>query len=616
MQRFLNYLVLWLASAVIAQPVLADTLKNALKDNPSPYLAMHGHDPVHWQLWNEQTVERARRENKLLYVSVGYFSCHWCHVMQRESYQNKEIAKVLNDNFIPVKVDRELNPALDTYLIEFVQRTRGTSGWPLNVFITPEGHPLIGIVYLPPVEFKSLIENLRDQWKQDAVSLKEMAASASSVMQPEAVKSDPDIKSGIGSTYEAALIKNAMMFADDSSGGFGNQSKFPQAPQLRALLAAYEHTGNKQLKEFLVLTLDNMASQGVHDLVGGGFFRYAVDPLWRIPHFEKMLYDNALLADLYLDAARVFNQPRYEKLARSTLDFMLRDLGTKEGALAASLSAVDDKSIEGGDYLFSNKTLKKLLTKDELKVVKLAWDIDGVPSLEAGHLPVEALSAKETARHLKMDTKKVSAMLASARKKLFKERTGRHAPLDDKKLGAWNGLALIALAHASSGTDGGKYLNAARKIRDYLANSLWDGNKLIRARSQQGALGNATLADYAYVAAGLWSFAEVTNKAADFDLAGKVVKQGWKRFYGTHGWKLSEKMLIAADISEAMVADSPLPSPSGVLIDTTLKLAAHNKDEKLKKQALSALNTGHDTLLSEPFWFATHVAVIADYQRK
>ncbi|MBT9613247.1 MAG: thioredoxin domain-containing protein, partial [Burkholderiales bacterium] len=280
---------------LIAFPVQA--LDNQLKQHPSPYLALHGTDPTAWQEWNAQTIERARRENKLLFVSIGYFSCHWCHVMQRESYKNPEIAKLLNERFIPVKVDREINGALDAELQTFAEATRKQAGWPLNVFITPEGYPLFALLYAPPQEFLQTISRLDTRWQQESDKLKQVAQSAAQEM-PAPQEAQAQFAPQIGQLYRQRLVEEALVQADPFRGGFGTANKFPHAPQLAALLEAQRQTPHTKLAEFLRITFDQMAGLGLYDHVGGGFFRYTTDPDWHIPHFEKMLYDNAQLASL------------------------------------------------------------------------------------------------------------------------------------------------------------------------------------------------------------------------------------------------------------------------------------------------------------------------------
>ncbi|MDH3451434.1 MAG: DUF255 domain-containing protein, partial [Gammaproteobacteria bacterium] len=263
---------------------------NELRGNRSPYLAMHGDDPVAWREWGLPALQEARRSGRLLFVTSGYFTCYWCHVMQRESFLDKEVASTLNDNFIPVVVDRELLPALDARLIDFVERTRGAAGWPLNVLITPQGYPLVGITYLPRDTFLQFLHNVRQRWAAERDELSALAKHAAEQIrqQRSAAAEDPSAK-----TLLSAMRRQLESVADDLNGGFGQQNKFPMTPQLFALLRIYAATGDPALGEFLSLTLERMAYRGLNDVIGGGFFRYTVDPDWREPHFEKMLYDNA-----------------------------------------------------------------------------------------------------------------------------------------------------------------------------------------------------------------------------------------------------------------------------------------------------------------------------------
>ncbi|MEN8130606.1 MAG: DUF255 domain-containing protein, partial [Pseudomonadota bacterium] len=348
-------------------------LQNQLKGHASPYLALHGEDPVHWQTWGPQTIASARKSNKLMFVSSGYFSCHWCHVMQRESYKNKAIAQILNERFIPIKIDRELEPVLDEWLMAFIQETRGHGGWPLNVFLTPQGHPLVGVLYLPPEQFKDYLLKLDHIWNQDRQGLTETAANAAWVMnkrQQVAQGLIPDIQPF---ELEQQLNSQALKIADEMAGGFGQQTKFPLSPQLSALLTLYAKQSSQQMGDFLSLTLQQMADNGLYDRLGGGFYRYTVDPYWRIPHFEKMLYDNAQLVAVYFRAAEIFSRPEFENTAFFTLDFLLREMSTDEGGFVASLSAVDEQDREGAYYLWDRETLHEILSDQEYDIAIMAW---------------------------------------------------------------------------------------------------------------------------------------------------------------------------------------------------------------------------------------------------
>lgn len=588
-------------------------LLNTLKNHASPYLALHGSDPVTWQEWNKQTIARAKKEGKLIYVSSGYFSCHWCHVMQRESYKNKEIAEILNKYFIPVKVDREINSALDSRLIDFVERTQGRAGWPLNVFVTPEGYPLVGMTYVPAKNFNEILENLKTRWQQEKPTLNEIAKSATSELLSNRVKPIEKISDELVNKYIKGFLLQANNLADDMSGGFGEQNKFPSYPQLNLMLSAYKNNPSKDLKSFLILTLTKMASQGLYDQLGGGFFRYAVDPQWQVPHFEKMLYDNALLASLYIDAAKIFNNEKFEKIAKDTLDFMLSVFRSKKGAYIASLSALDNKGIEGGYYLWQSDELKKTLSKQEIKVVELIWQLDGPAVLEAGHHLVEAMNTAEAAEILKKPLTEVEEHFNLAKKKMLALRGKRNIPRDTKLLGAWNGLAMSAFAKAAKEYNDEIYMNAAKEIRNYIHNNLWINKSLVRVVKNNKILGDAGLEDYAYIAQALFHWLEISKNKQDQEWLEEIVLQAWQRFHTDKGWLLAENSLLKYGQGEAVISDGVLPSASAVLIGISLRLAENN-NEKLMKQSEDALNEGQDDVTSQPFWYASQVKILFEYQ--
>ena len=602
-------IVIFMLCLLPALPVFA-ALNNQLANHPSAYLAMHGQDPVQWQEWGEAAQKLAGREDKLLFVSSGYFSCHWCHVMQRESFSNPEVAAILNKHFIPVKVDRELNPALDAKLISFVERTRGYAGWPLNVFITPDGYPLLGLVYMPSAEFKTMLQKLTTEWQQRKAELKQLARNATSELATAQLGEAQSLPAELGKVYTKYLLTHTFDLADELQGGFGQQNKFSMVPQLQVLLAEYQRNKMARLGNFLQTTLDYMASQGLNDQLTGGFYRYTVDPAWQIPHFEKMLYDNAQLASLYIEAATVFNKPYYQLVAFQTLDFMLRELATPQGGLGASLSAVDEQGVEGGYYLWHEAELSRILSKDELTVVKKIWGVTGNPELEAGHHFRQVMTTGEAAKELNMSVSRVQREFYSAQKKLRQVRSRRGLPKDNKKIAAWNGLALSALAQAVANPAGRKYHSAASRLRDYLVKELWDGQQLHRVMTDKGPIGQAGLEDYAYVSKGLLDWAEVSGPQQDRVLAQKMINQAWQLFYGKQGWQRTETMWLRYGSGETLLQDEVMPAPSAVLIDSSLRL----NEELLEQQALRAMNVGDSEISLEPFWYATQIGVIRGYQ--
>ena len=307
-----------------------------LAQSPSPYLAMHGSDPVDWHDINSTILEKARKERKMIFVSSGYYACHWCHVMQHESYQDSKIAAFLNRHFIAVKVDRELNPVLDARMIDFVEQTNGRAGWPLNVFLTPEGYPFFGLTYSPPGEFLKLLKKVTRLWADDPDSLRVLSQAAFEEQQDTAGYNNQRIAHTDPVALKKAFVSSVQQFENDMEGGFGNGNKFPHVPQLMALLDLGEE------EDFLHLTLNTMAKQQLYDHLNGGFFRYTTDPDWQTPHFEKMLYDNALLASLYLKAGALLGDAAYTRTGIATLHFMSGFMRHEQGGYVASLSAVDN----------------------------------------------------------------------------------------------------------------------------------------------------------------------------------------------------------------------------------------------------------------------------------
>jgi len=588
----------------INQATAAEPLQNQLAGNPSPYLALHSSDPVAWQAWDESVLARAKAENKLIYLSIGYFSCHWCHVMQRESYKDKEVAKWLNEYFIPVKIDRELEEALDARMIDFVEKTRGRSGWPLNVFVTPEGYPLYAVLYMPRNEFLTLITALQNLWQKDSAGMAALARE--DIGEEVPLPSRQWSRQGAEQLVES-LTDDALERADPIEGGFGDQTKFPSTPQLDVLLDSYDRQATPELKVFLITTLDQMATQGLRDHIGGGFFRYATDPGWQTPHFEKMLYDNAQLVRVYLRAAELLSRSDYREIVSDTLRFMQRELMSKEGAMVASLSAIDSNNVEGGYYLWTQDDLKALLSKKEMAIVKKVWLGKAAAPFDAGYLPLwqENYSAKQG---LLVSERK---LLSSARLKMLKKRQqDRQLPVDDKLLAGWNGLALSAFSMAAKQIDSPDLRKTADSIAQYITQSLWQGDHLVRARKGGKAMGQASLADYAFVAEGLWDYSLLTGRKKDRALLQAVIDTAWQYFYTPGGWSFGSMAAFESAGRQAIIADGPQASPSSTLLNISYKLARETGNKKLEEKVKTALGYEAISLSGNTFWYASQVRAI------
>ena len=572
---------------------------NQLKNHPSPYLALHGNDPVDWMEWGKPALEKAKKENKLLVVSVGYFSCHWCHVMQRESFSDKGIAKKLNKNYISVKVDRELNPVLDKRLIEFVSVTNGTAGWPLNVFITPEGYPLVGATYLPRKNLASVLDQLDEKWKKERESLssqaKEMNATLVSMLEKQERSVEGNMKELAGK-----FVDVAMESADTLQGGFGDQLKFPQIPQLWALLKLNKLKKNNEADEFIYLTLKQMAQRGLHDELAGGFYRYAVDPNWDTPHFEKMIYTNALMPLLYFDAAGHYGNDSYKKIALETLYFLQNEMLGENNAFISSLSAVDDKNVEGGFYLWQQQELKKILTADELNMANLYWKLNQTKEFEAGNLPRQTISIAELAKRLSMSPQQATNGIIQLKEKLKTHRNKtRKLPRDNKLLSGMNGLALAAFS------EGIKHDKALRPTGEKLSRfliSLWDGKELRRSAANNDP---GTLYDYAAVSWGLINWGIAVNDVNAKQVGGEIAKTTWDKFYINKTWLEDPDSLLPQGLQQAHIADSALVSAEALLLEASNL----SNDSILKQKANEVLNNITRALETDLFSYASLLSV-------
>ena len=442
--------------------------------------------------------------------------------------------------------------------------------------------------------------------------MQRIARQASEELSKAVTTQNTQLPAALGKKLTAVFSKQALAYADTLQGGFGQENKFPSVPQLMTLVEAYQSSHDEAIKKFLLLTLDHMATQGLRDQLSGGFYRYVVDPGWQIPHFEKMLYDNALLASLYYRAGEVFAAPHYIAVANDTLDFILKELATDTPAYAASLSAIDDKGIEGGYYLWHEKELARLLSKDELAVVKLVWQTDGPPDLDYGHHLVQGMSLSNVANKLKRNETEVAALLSSAAQKMRKAQTQRILPKDNKILTSWNGLTLSALVYGAKLNGNNIYREKATALAEFMHKQLWDQKQklLHKAKAANGTVGEGALEDDAYLAQGLYALWLLDKDPQMEAFLNELLQQAWRRFYGKQGWQLAENMLLKHDSGRTVLSDGPLPAASGVLIKTSYQFALATGDKPLRDMALRALNVGHAEIETDAFWFATQIDAI------
>ena len=583
-------------------------LSNQLENHPSPYLALHGSDPVAWQDWNAKVLEKAQADDKLILISSGYFACHWCHVMQKESFKDKEIAALMNKHYIPVKLDRELHSALDDYLMDYTERTNGQAGWPLTVFLTPEGYPLIGATYMQPDQFQQVLQKLQLTWDSERDKTRELARRATLALSANAQNSaEPAMNfPQIAQRY----LQQIMMVADPLAGGIGHESKFPLEAQLLAVLTLraslpIEVPG---LDQWVELTLDNMAKFGMRDHLKEGFFRYTVDPSWEVPHFEKMLYNQAQLARVYLMAGQIYGREDYLGMARLALDFATSDMREQKGQYISSLSAIDENDIEGGSYLWTDEELLAQLGREDAELAKAYWSMQGFAALPAGFLPMQGESVAALAEKSGVTEVQMFERLAQIKNTLLQRRAIRMPPRDEKVLAAWNGLMLGSLALAAQQFPESDYAVQASELAYGLRDRLWQNGRLWRSEEAGQAVGQTGLDDYAYLIQGLDYLSYISSDPVLIEWRDQLIQQAWQRFYGASGWRKTDQQLLPGLGATPAHADASLISASATLIRVSLRSA----DPQIREMAIEAAQRARPMTQAEPYTYVSHLLALGE----
>ena len=493
-------------------------MPNRLAEALSPYLAQHADNPVDWYPWGEEAFTKAVKEDKPIFLSIGYAACHWCHVMEHESFESERIAAILNEHFVSIKVDREERPDVDDIYMEAVQTMTGSGGWPLSVFLTPDRKPFYGGTYFPPQRrgpmpgFEEILVAVQDAWKNRRADAEEQAKSLTAVLQTDnlAAREGTSDLSQMGPLLSTSAESLGRTF-DPVWGGFGGAPKFPRPSDFGLLLRHWHRTGNEHSLHMVTKTLDRMADGGMYDHVGGGFHRYSTDAQWLVPHFEKMLYDNAQLARAYAEAWQATGKERYRQIASETLDYVLRDMRHPEGGFYSS----EDADSEGEEGLFYTWTTDELIavlgqeTADRFIRVYGISDQGNFEGRSIAHLPRPLTIAAE---QLGMDTENLERELGQSRERLLEARAKRVRPLRDEKiLVGWNGLMVDAFAFAGAAFDDKNYLKAGIQAAEYIERLLRDDEgRLLHCRRGQQASHPAYLEDHAALANGLVTLYEAT----------------------------------------------------------------------------------------------------------
>ena len=550
-------------------------MPNRLAGETSPYLLQHADNPVDWYPWGDEAFTKARAEDKPILLSVGYAACHWCHVMEHESFEDDETAALMNERYVNIKVDREERPDVDSLYMDAVVALTGHGGWPMTVFLTPEGEPFLGGTYYPPEprhglpSFKQVLAAISDAYRQRRGDITSQARAL-----VEAVRRSAELAPSNDPLTESLLADASRALRaqfDAEWGGWGGAPKFPQASTLEFLLRMHLR-GDEEALPMVTATLDAMAAGGMYDLVGGGFHRYSVDEAWLVPHFEKMLYDNALLASTYLHAWVVTGEERYRRVVEETLDYMVRELRLPEGGFASAQDA-DTEGVEGLTFTW---TPEEGVREDLLH------------PFEHGRFVIRGeLSAEERGR-------------------LFELREQRPKPLrDDKAIAAWNGLALAGLAEAGRRLERSDYIDAARELGEFLLGPLSTEGRLHRTLRAGQAKGTGYLEDYADVANGLLELHVATGDLRWLEEANRLARLTVELFADEErgGFYLSPADGEELVARKKDLEDQPTPSGNSMLAYVLLKLARIYGDDELERCAVGVFRLVHQALSRVPAAF-------------
>lgn len=570
---------------------------NRLALEKSPYLLQHQHNPVDWYAWSEEAFAKARQQNKPIFLSIGYSTCHWCHVMERESFENKQVADFLNAYFVSIKVDREERPDVDKIYMTAVQAMTGEGGWPLNCFLTPELKPFFGGTYFPlkdkygRVSFLYLLQQIAHLWETQRHEILNSAESLHSKLL--AFTSHEQTSFPLSSD----LLKHAaLQFKqgyDTKNGGFGDAPKFPRPSVPLFLLRYGTRVKDDQAVKMVLHTCDQMAAGGIYDQLGGGFARYSVDARWLVPHFEKMLYDNAQLVNLYLDAYLISGQKQYADIARDVIEYILRDLTDPQGGFYSAEDA-DSEGKEGKFYCWTIAELKQLLFPSEFKVVTRYFDITDQGNF-IDHSDPNPLLNQNILSIVNSDlSEDEGRLLSTAKEKMFQARNKRVRPhLDDKILTSWNGLMLSAIARASIVLNDKRYCAVAEKNLAFLKEKLWDADlKIIYHRWRDSEHDHVQLLDaYAYLLCGVLDLYEATLEPGHLNFALDLANTMLAKFYDATEGGFFESDADTADLILRTKEDYDGPEPSGnsVALICLLRLHAITGKQSFKDAAENTL---------------------------
>jgi uncharacterized protein len=593
---------------------------NKLIHESSPYLLQHAYNPVKWYPWCDEALKKAKDENKPIFLSIGYSACHWCHVMAHESFESQEIAQVMNENFVNIKVDREERPDIDDIYQKVCQLVTGSGGWPLSVFLTPDQKPFYVGTYFPPLDsygrpgFGSIIRQLAQAWKEKPHDVETAAENAvNSLQKTESISMPSKLDKSI--LDEAAV--NLLSLGDQTNGGFGSAPKFPNAANLSFMLRYSKLSGISKFQEFTLKTLAKMANGGIYDQIGGGFHRYSTDSRWLVPHFEKMLYDNALLPVVYAEAYQITKDQRYLDVINRTLGYVLKEMTSPDGGFYSAQDA-DSEGEEGKYYVWKKNEVREILGSDS-DLFCLYYDVVDGGNFEGHNILHNSINLSSAAFQFGKTESEARDIIERSKVKLLEARSKRVLPgRDEKILTSWNGLMISGLLRGYRVTQDSGFLKAAENCIKFIEEKMIKNGELLHTYKDGHAKLGAYLDDYAYFVNSLLDYFEARPARKCLDLAIK-----YANYLLEHFWDENEKnFFFTADNHEKLIIrtkniyDLSLPSGNSVAAGALFRLYHITQDKRYLDTSLKIMESLSTMAAENPFGFGQLLNVIYMYLKK
>ena len=594
--------------------------QNRLASESSPYLRQHANNPVDWYPWSPEALQRARSENKPILLSVGYSACHWCHVMAHESFENPETAKLMNDSFINIKVDREERPDLDQLYQGVVQLMGRGGGWPLTVFLTPDLRPFFGGTYFPPVEkfgmpgFPAILRGVNAAWREQRDQLVNQAKQFEKGLIHLANRELESPASELSARDIVSAAEDLEGLIDWTHGGFGQAPKFPNPMNLAVLLRGYRRTKSGSLLSAFTLTMEKMAKGGIYDQLGGGFHRYSVDERWLVPHFEKMLYDNAQLLHLYAEAQQVAPNPLWRKVVEETVEYVRREMTSPEGGFYATQDA-DSEGKEGKFFVWTPQQVSEVLPPRLAELAKAHFGITEQGNFEHGNTVLEIVDeAQDLTERFESSADRLESELAEARKRMFEARERRVKPgRDEKVLAGWNGLMIRGLALAARVFGRPEWIGLAKGAADLILSLMWRDGRLSRARQDGANRIEGFIEDYGDLAAGLVALYQACFDPRYLEAADALATRAVELFWDEDKQAYRSAPKDSTDLFCATYAlhDNAFPSGASTLTEAQVALAAITGRQFHFEQAGKYLRKMREEMQRNPFGYG-HLLLAAD----